>query len=149
MADDLRSARFQFPFLAAGQSQKEMTHNEALALLDAAVAPAAQAAGQNTPPATPTTGQAWLVGAVPTGLWAGHAQHLAIWTAGGWRFVDMPAGAMVAVGGGAQRWVRVASGWRAPALLAAPAGGTTVDTQCRTALNNLVSALVESGIVAV
>jgi hypothetical protein len=39
MAD--ASARFELPFIMAGQAQKEITHNEALVLIDAVMVPAA------------------------------------------------------------------------------------------------------------
>lgn len=33
----IQTARYQLPFLAVGQAQKEITHNEALVLLDALI----------------------------------------------------------------------------------------------------------------
>lgn len=81
------SARLGLPHIMPGQAQKEVFHNEALALLDGAVHPAAEAIGLDTPPATPSIGQCWIVGGAPTGEWSGEAGSLAIWTAGGWRFV--------------------------------------------------------------
>ncbi|MFX4817188.1 DUF2793 domain-containing protein, partial [Acinetobacter baumannii] len=56
------TSRLALPLLAAGQAQKEMFHNEALALIDLALAAAVESVGLNTPPATPEDGQCWIVG---------------------------------------------------------------------------------------
>ncbi|MEJ8631224.1 DUF2793 domain-containing protein [Sphingomonas sp. I4] len=87
--------RWTLPLLAAGQAHKETTHNEALSLLDLVVQPCVEAVGLDTPPGDAQPGQAWIVGARPTGAWAGHAQALAGWTDGGWRFLVPRAGLSV------------------------------------------------------
>jgi hypothetical protein len=79
--------RLHLPLLHAGQAQKEVDHNEALALLDLAVQPAVVAIGLDVPPVEPAAGACWIVGGDPVGDWAGRAHALAGWTAGGWRFV--------------------------------------------------------------
>jgi hypothetical protein len=61
--------RLGLPLLAAGQAQKELTHNEALSLLDVAVGRAAESAGLVTPPALPEPGQCWIVASGGTGHW--------------------------------------------------------------------------------
>ncbi len=81
------TARFALPFIAAGQAQKEVFHNEALTRVDVLLQPVVEAVGLDAPPASPATGQCWVVGAAPTGAWAGQAQSIAAWTEGGWRFV--------------------------------------------------------------
>lgn len=81
------TARWRLPLLHAGQAQKEIDHNEALALLDMAVQPAVTAMGADLPPAEPAEGACWVVGDAPVGAWAGQARSLAGWTAGGWRFL--------------------------------------------------------------
>ncbi len=74
------------PYLAANQSQKHVTVNEALRRLDALVQVSVQSAVLATPPASPTEGQRWIVAASPTGTWSGHAAHLAAWQDGAWAF---------------------------------------------------------------
>ena len=86
MADG-STARFALPLLYAGQAQKELDHNEALALLDLAIHPTVAAVGLDTPPDEPMPGACWIVGSDPIGAWAGYAHALAGWTAAGWRFV--------------------------------------------------------------
>jgi hypothetical protein len=159
--------RLGLPFLAAGQAQKEVTHNEALALADAAICPAVQALGLDAPPASPTPGQCWIVGAAPTGAWTGQAQALAIWTSGGWRFVPAIEGMQVWLlpervwavrdGGiwrlgelranqlilGGQRVV----GARQPAVVG-PAGGTVVDAEARAAINAILARMSAHGLIS-
>ena len=74
------------PYLAANQSQKHVTVNEALRRLDALVQISVQSAIVATPPASPTEGQRWIVPASPTGVWAGHAGQIAAWQDGAWAF---------------------------------------------------------------
>ena len=81
------SDRLKLPYIAPGQAQKEMTHNEALALVDTLVQPVVQAVAPAAIPANPVLGQCWIVGTGATGVWAGHDGALACWTSGGWRFV--------------------------------------------------------------
>ena len=55
------------PLLAAAQAQKHVTHNEALAALDALVHLSVKERGRNNPPATPTEGDRYLVGSAGIG----------------------------------------------------------------------------------
>lgn len=45
-----------------------------------------QAVDQNTPPVSPAAGQAWLVGASPTGAFVGHTNQIAVWRGDHWDF---------------------------------------------------------------
>jgi hypothetical protein len=74
------------PYLAANQSQKHVTVNEALRRLDALVQVTVQSTALATPPATPAEGQRWILPAAPTGAWAGHAGQIAAWQDGAWAF---------------------------------------------------------------
>ena len=107
----LQSARLGLPLLSAGQAQKEITHNEALALLDAAVGAVAESVGDNVPPSAPEPGQCWLVGDAPTGEWAGQTGALACWTGSGWRFVPAIEGMQVWVRDAELLAVRSAGDW--------------------------------------
>jgi hypothetical protein len=133
--------------LAVAQAQKEVTHNEALTLLDALVAPAIDAGPQNDPPPAPLLGQVWLVGDVPTGAWIGAPGALALWTAGGWRFIAPRAGMSV---------TRLEDGlclcfdgtmWSVPPAIGTPAGGAVVDTEARAAIGALISCLSAHGLL--
>jgi hypothetical protein len=74
------------PYLAANQSQKHVTVNEALRRLDALVQITVQSAALAAPPGSPTEGQRWILPAAPTGAWAGRAGQIAAWQDGAWAF---------------------------------------------------------------
>ena len=158
--------RLALPFLVPGQAQKEFFHNEALQRLDLAVQPIVEVAASNAPPSSPTLGQCFLVGSVPTGAWAGQSQALAGWTEGGWRFVlpfegmrvgDRSSGQVATFATGT--WVMgvldVASvriggvavlGARRPAI-AGPTAGGVQDIEARAALNSVLSTLRGHGLI--
>ena len=162
-----KSARHALPFLAAGQAQKEVTHNEALALIDAGLHAAAEAIGLNVPPLAPAAGQCWVVGAAPGGAWAGHAHALACWTVNGWRFLAAREGMRVWLSD-QQLWADYVGGeWTIGdlrggrllidanqvvgprlAAVAAPIGGTSVDMEARAAIDALIARLVGHGLIA-
>lgn len=139
--------RFSLPLLATAQAQKEMTHNEALVLIDALVQLAVEAGPQADPPADPDEGQCWLVGAAPTGGWAGRAHAVAVWTAGGWRFAVPREGLRAwRIGDGA--WIRFEEGtWMVPSTLAAPSGGSVIDSEARAVIGGLILLLEAHGIL--
>ncbi len=165
MSDDT-SARWSLPLLQPGQAQKEVFHNEALAALDLLAQPAVTSAGGNSPPGDPAPGDCWIVGDSPVGAWAGHADELAGWTAGGWRFVAPRDGMLIWVadeGVFARRadgaWaygdfplssVTVAGsqvvGPRRPAI-ADPSGGAASDAESRTAIVAILGALRAHGLI--
>ncbi len=149
MPEGSTTPRLALPLLAAGQAQKEVTHNEALALVDLAVAPLVEAVGLDSAPPSPSVGQQWIVGSGPSGAWLGQAGSVAGWTAAGWRFVQLPVGAIVTVRADLQRWRRAASGWTAPPTIAGASGGTVIDVECRTQLAGLIAALTAQGQLAV
>jgi hypothetical protein len=80
------------PLLAAGQAQKHVTHNEALMELDRLVQGSALARTFSSPPASPSPGDSYIVGASPSGLWAGHAGHIATFLDNAWSFLTPKAG---------------------------------------------------------
>ena len=138
--------RLALPLLFAGQAQKELTVNEAMLRADLAIQCVVEAETA-TPPASPLPGQAWLVGAAPTGAFAGHAAAIAGWTAAGWRFVEAATG-MRAFDKSASCFRHFDGGWNAPFAPSPPSGGSTIDTEARTALGNILEKLVDAGIFA-
>ncbi len=149
MSGPTMSARLGLPLLAAGQAQKDVTHNEALTLVDAAIAPVVVAVGTIAVPVAAVAGDCWIVGTGAGGAWTGQAGALAVQTGGGWRFVDLPQGAMVTERASGARWLRTASGWQAPATIAGPSGGAVVDAEARAALTELLNALSARGFITV
>lgn len=147
MTDSPSTARFALPLLAVAQAQKEVTHNEALTLLDALVQPIVEAGPLATPPATPALGQGLIVGAGASGDWFGEEDALALWTVGGWRFVT-PAAGMRAQRLSDGAWLRFdGSAWIEPATVASPAGGAVIDSEARAAIAALILALVGHGLL--
>ena len=161
------TARLRLPMIRPGQAQKELSHNEALTIIDLLID--AQVAGfaLNAPPATPALGAAWVVGSAPSGAWTGQAARLAGWTEGGWRFIVPAEGMTVWVSdvaviarfsGGA--WVLgelsgsrlLIDGVRVvgprQAAVTSPTGGTTIDVQARATLSALLAALRTHGLIA-
>ncbi|MGO4388849.1 DUF2793 domain-containing protein [Microvirga sp. 2YAF29] len=80
------------PLLAAAQAQKHVTHNEALASLDALAQLSVKERGRTTPPTSPTEGDRYLVGSGATGAFAGHEGKVALYDSAGWRFLEPRAG---------------------------------------------------------
>lgn len=160
--------RLALPLLQPGQAQKELDHNEALALLDIATMPVVESVGLDIPPSDPAPGQCWATGATPTGAWAGHAYSLAGWTDGGWRFVLACEGTAawsradgVSVAFRAGDWLvgvldgrsvvidgEAVVGPRRPPING-PAGGATIDAECRAAVAGILDALQHHGLIAI
>lgn len=142
--------RLALPMLAVAQAQKEMTHNEALARLDAAVQPVVVAVAPVAMPVSPVAGQCWIVGNQPTGAWMGKAGALAIWTGGGWRFLA-PFDGMSVWSLADQGLARRESGvWKIAARqasIATPTGGTVTDTESRAAITAILGVLRSSGLI--
>ena len=147
MTDMPITPRFALPLLAVAQAQKEVTHNEALTLLDALVHAAIEAGPVATPPTNPAIGQCWIVDAAATGAWTGESNAIAIWTAGGWRFAAPRAGVQVTRLADGARLRFDGSGWTAPAAISAPVGGTTVDSEARSAVTALILNLAAQGLL--
>lgn len=131
--------------MPAGQAQKELYLNESLARLDALLHGAIEAQTA-TPPATPQEGQSWLVASGASGLWAGHVGELASFQQGQWLFQSPRDGLRLFNRATGQELVFFGS-WKTPAKPAAPAGGTVIDTQARTAITALIDSLVSAGIL--
>jgi hypothetical protein len=158
--------RLGLPYLNVGQAQKEFTHNEALQTLDALVAGAVEEPPRASPPAAPAIGACYIIADGATDAWAGMSQSVAAWTSGGWRFMpamegmslyERTSGTWMAFRNGA--WesgiVRGSAlfiggqqvvGSRAAAI-ESPAGGATIDAEGRTAIDAILGALRQHGLI--
>lgn len=139
---------FDLPLLHAAQVQKEITHNEALTLIDALLAGAVVAVSNSPPTPLPQPGRAWIVGDTPTGAWTGQASRIAIFSVGGWRFAPPVSGLHLRddAAGVLRRYD--GNAWLAYPAIAEPAGGAVVDAEARAALGAVVSALRLAGFAA-
>ncbi len=137
--------RLGLPNLFAAQAQKEFTVNEAFSLIDALLHPVVQGES-NDPPLSPDEGECWIVGSQPKGGWTGYTDRIACNQSGNWLFVS-PVKGMVAFDTSAGRIARYDGGWSSASAVAIPNGGTTVDTEARSAIAGIVDALTVAGIL--
>jgi hypothetical protein len=86
------SPNLGLPYIAANQAQKHIPHNDALALIDGLLQLTLLARGLNAPPASFADGNRFLVGASPTGDWAGQAGAIAFRDNGLWQFLTPQVG---------------------------------------------------------
>jgi hypothetical protein len=121
----------------------------------------------NIPPATPLAGACYIVGPAPTGAWAGRAGSVAAYSDAGWRFLPPIDGMSLLVRSSGLQAIYRAGAWEIgvvrtgevvvggnkvlgsrAAAIAAPAGGTVVDAQARTAISAILTALRGHGLIA-
>jgi Protein of unknown function (DUF2793) len=150
MPDNL-SARHQFPFLGTGQAQKEITHNEALVLIDALLHPSVQSE-LPAPPAViaeADNGKTWLIGTGASGAWAGKAGQIAHWTGGSWRYLAPQNGMRIWNIAFQVESHYINGQWAIMPAIAAPNGGTVIDIEARNAIASILQMLRTSGVIAV
>ena len=80
------TTRLKLPRIDAAQSQKHITHNEALENLDALVHLSVTARNVSSPPANPVEGMAVIVNTAAQGAFAGQALNVAAFGDNAWRF---------------------------------------------------------------
>jgi hypothetical protein len=160
------TARLGLPMLAAGQAQKELSHNEALQTLDFVVAAAVEEPPRTSPPSAAAVGSCYVVAASPTGAWVGKAHHLAAFTSGGWRFLPPVEGLSAYVRSTSLPALFRSGGWEIGLLrssgilvggqqvvgqrqpsITTPAGGGTIDSEARSAIGQILTALRQHGLV--
>jgi len=165
------TARLVMPYIRASQSQKEVTHNAALNLLDGLVQPVVEdrdlTAPPASPPVSPAEGQMWIVGPSATGDWAGHDGELAHYVGAAWAFYAPAEGWRVWLKDEGMEARFDGTSWQAgevraasvlvggtavlgsqQAAIADASGGATVDAEARTALNALLAACRTHGLIA-
>ncbi|MEO0413203.1 MAG: DUF2793 domain-containing protein [Pseudomonadota bacterium] len=161
------TARLFLPLLQAAQAQKEITHNDALAILDHLVQPVVEDVPLAAPPASPVDGTSYIVGPSGSGDWTGYDHNLALRINGAWQFVAPFDGLTVWLKFYAKTISYAAGGWAIGSVNASafkidgvqvvaaqqPAvsdatGGATQDTQARASLNQLLAALRAHGLIA-
>ena len=159
--------RWALPQLFAGQAQKEVFHNEALARIDMLLHGQAESADEDAPPLSPDEGQCWIVADGALGSWLGQDGSVACWTEGGWRFAVPRAGLELWVADrghsmhfDGDEWqdaavrddglyvggVRVASAQQG--AIAEPVGGSSVDSEARSSIAAILAAMRTHGLIA-
>ena len=121
----------------------------------------------NDPPASPAAGTCYLVGEDPTGEWSQHAGCVAAFGSGGWRFIAPTAGLVLLVKTTGTFATYGVNGWQVGTVagsrlvldgiqvvgsqgsaIANPAGGATIDSEARAALDQVLAVLREHGLIA-
>lgn len=161
-----QTPRLNTPYIISTQSQKEVTHNMALNMLDALVQSAVETAILSVPPVSPGEGELWVVGSGATDDWASHDNELAQYIGGVWQFYPAFEGMVI--------WLKddnvtaryAAGAWQMgivsanrinisgqqvvgdqQAAISDATGGTTIDAEARTALNSLLAACRTHGLI--
>jgi Protein of unknown function (DUF2793) len=80
------SPNLKLNWLLASQSDKHVTYNEAMLMLDALVQLSVESRSVAAPPSNPTYGDKYIVGNDPTSEWLGQAHNVAIYHDTSWRF---------------------------------------------------------------
>lgn len=137
----LQTPRFKLPLLATGQAKKEIFHNEALTLLDFLVCPAVIASHEDPSTLQPSEGDGWLVGSNPLGDWISRADQVAIWSAGGWRFVEPFENLELFLINSHQKAVFQENVWVFHGTIAKPEGGAVVDLEARAVIDSILDLL--------
>ena len=114
------------PYIAQGQAQKEIAHNEALNLLDAVVQLAVKGRTTVNPPASPAEGDRWIIPSGATGAWAGQTNKIALWKDGFWRFFT-PRDGWLAFVQDEGTVVYAAGGWQSFIVLTVNGAGLGMD----------------------
>lgn len=158
--------RLALPFLSAGQAQKEFTVNESLQTLDILVGGSVEDGPLATPPASPSIGDAYIVESAPSGDWVGQPGAVAAYTSGGWQFVAPVDGISLYVKSLGEWAVYRAGAWEIGLLrgssviiggqqvvgsraasIGSATGGTTIDTEARTAIDQILAAMRQHGLI--
>jgi hypothetical protein len=99
------------------------------------------------PPEQAEAGACYLVGADPSGDWAGQANCLAARIGSSWHFIP-PSEGMEIYDRSTGRKLLFRSQWLGPQAPEVEAGGAVIDVQARAAIAELITALQGIGIFA-
>lgn len=109
----MTTPKLQMPELVVGQAGKELTHNQALAVLDQLAQAVVVDKDLTAPPGSPANGSMYIVAAGATGAWSGQSGKLAYWltTVAAWTFITPADGWVAWVADEAKRYERVGGAW--------------------------------------
>lgn len=157
--------RLALPLLAAGQTQKDVTHNEAVLALDRLVALVVISRTAAAPPAAPQVGDCYIVPVASAAAWGHPAGTLLHWPGSAW-LAEAPRGGQIVLVADEGLMLVHRAGWQAnwpvaglaiagravlaapPISVAPPSGGTTVDSEARATLAAMLNALRQQGIMS-
>lgn len=155
--------RLHFPLIASGQTQKDVTHNEAILAIERVTSVTVTSRSVITPPTAPPEGAVFIVPAVATQTWGQPAGMMMHWHVDGWQLMLPHDGQVVLLADEGVMLVH-RQGWQSlwpvlglevggravlaapPSAIAPPSGGGTVDSQARDAIASIISLLVQQGL---
>lgn len=118
-----------FSFIQQSQSQKEVTANAALSMIDAILNTGAIDKDLATPPGSPSAGDVYIVAGSATGAWSGKDGQFAFYDSG-WKFIDPNEGMAIWVRDEDKLYIYSGSAWARPVFaeylsgtIATPADG--------------------------
>lgn len=117
-----QTPNLKLPYIFAAQSQKHVTHNEAIRSLDALVQLAVLDRDLTAPPPTSADGDRYIVAPSATGPWSGQAGKIAAWQDGAWAILEPQDGWLTWIVDEGLLLVRSGANW-----VAAAAGGSSVN----------------------
>ncbi len=88
----MTTPNLDLPEISENQSQKYVTHNEALRRIDALCQASIIDKDLATPPVSPADGDSYIVAASGTGDWASQDDNIAFYVNGGWEFATPEEG---------------------------------------------------------
>lgn len=157
------TTRYGLPQLQAGQAQKEITHNEAVGRIDALLHLVVESRHSAVPALE--TGTAWIVATSATGAFADQFGQIAVCDDGGWSVIA-PRDGCIAFVRDESVFIHFAAGmwrdgWTVPSVsvggrallggpivgVAAPTGGSVIDSEARGAVVQLLTALRGLGLI--
>lgn len=110
-------------------------------MLDFLVQPVVLAKHADPDVLSPSDGEAWLVDQESSGDWAARQNHIAIWTAGGWRFIEPIEHAKLLVKDVKETAVFLDNEWIFGGAISGPTGGSTIDVEARQAIESILEVL--------
>ena len=139
----MTTPKLSMPELSVSQAGKEITHNQALALIDQLIQPRVVDKDLATPPGSPANGAAYIVAAAATGAWSGKTDQIAYWltSIGAWSFFVPSAGWSFWVSDEGARYQYSGSAW-----VAISSGGTSFAPVVTESTTSRTLALSDAGI---
>ena len=111
------TARLNLPYIAPLQAQKQVTYNEAMAVLDQLVQPAVKSRSLAAPPGSPAEGDTYIVAPSATGVWSGKDGQFACRLNGAWSFREPADGWLAYVADDSALALHKSGAWSSLVLL--------------------------------
>jgi Protein of unknown function (DUF2793) len=133
----MTTTRLGLPEIISNQAQKEVTHNEALWLLDAILGNGCKSRVSAAPPTTPTEGDVYIIPAGASGAWSGKDGKLAQYLNAAWLFYTPQTGWRTWVADEADTVLYDGAKWTRQETMAL-GSETNIFKQCLNIIRNLV-----------